>query len=128
MNRNISLGLVMLTGIAIGAAAVQGLHAQVKPKAYYVVEIELLDAAASAAYTPVVEAAQRTAGGRLFGTVGEKIVAFEGTPPKRVAISEWNSMDQLQAYRNSAAFKNLAQQRDKAIKIVRSYAVEGTAN
>jgi uncharacterized protein (DUF1330 family) len=126
MNRHISLGLAMIASAALGAAAVQSLYAQ--SKAYYVVEIELLDAAASAAYTPVVEAAQRTAGGRLFGTVGKRIVAFEGTPPKRVVISEWNSMDQLQAYRNSAAFKNLAPQRDKAIKIVRSYAVEGPAN
>jgi uncharacterized protein (DUF1330 family) len=100
----------------------------VKPIAYYVVEFEQLDAAAATAYTPVVQAAQRSAGARLFGTAGRKIVGFEGAPPKGVAISEWGSMDQVQAYRNSQAFKNLAPQRDKAIKIVRSYAVEGPAN
>jgi uncharacterized protein (DUF1330 family) len=120
--------LAMLTGIAIGAGAIHGLHAQAKPKAYYVVEIEPLDAAANAAYAPVVQAAQRAAGARLFGTAGQKVVGFDGAPPKSVAISEWGSMEQVQTYRNSQAFKNLAPQRDKAIKIIRSYAVEGPAN
>jgi hypothetical protein len=32
MNRYISLGTAMLTGVAIGGAAVGGLHAQAKPK------------------------------------------------------------------------------------------------
>jgi uncharacterized protein (DUF1330 family) len=128
MNRNITVGLAVIAGAALGAAAVQGLHAQTKPKAYYVVEFERLDAAAIDAYAPVVEAAQKAAGARLFGTAGQKIVGFEGTAPKNVAISEWGSMDQVQAYRNSQTFKNLAPRRDKAIKIVRSFAVEGPAN
>jgi uncharacterized protein (DUF1330 family) len=129
MNRHITLALAVVAGAAFGAAAVQGLHAQAKPKAYYVVEIEPLDATANAAYAPVVQAAQRTGGARQLGTAGQRIVAFDGgAPPKSVAISEWDSMEQVQAYRNSAAFKNLAPQRDKAIKIIRSYAVEATAN
>jgi uncharacterized protein (DUF1330 family) len=128
MNRYISLGLAMLAGAAIGAVAVQGLHAQAKPKAYYVVEIEPLDAAANVAYGPLVQAAQKAAGARAFGTAGQKVVGFEGAPPKSAAISEWDSMDQVQAYRSSAAFKNLAPQRDKAVKILRAYAVEGPSN
>ena len=128
MNTKFKITLAVVAGAALGAVAVQGLHAQAKPKAYYVVEIEVLDATANTAYTPVVQAAQKAAGGRLFGTAGRRIVAFEGAPPKSVAISEWDSLEQVQAYRNSAAFKNLAPQRDKAIKIIRSYAVEGPAN
>jgi hypothetical protein len=54
MNRHISLGLAMLAGVAIGAAAVQGLHAQAKPKAYTVVESVTVDGAAQAAYTPLI--------------------------------------------------------------------------
>jgi uncharacterized protein (DUF1330 family) len=126
MKTHYTVTLAMLAGIAIGAVAIQGLHAQVKPKAYYVVEIEPL--AANAAYTPVVQAAQRAAGTRLFGTAGQRIIAFERAPPKSVALSEWDSLEQVQAYRNSAAFRNLAPQRDKAIKIIRAYTVEGPAN
>jgi uncharacterized protein (DUF1330 family) len=126
MNTNFKITMAVIVGAALGAAAMQGLHAQAKPKAYYVVEFEQLDGAAVAAYAPVVQGAQRAAGARLFGTAGQKIVGFEGAAPKDVAISEWGSLDQVQAYRNSQTFKNLAPQRDKAIKIVRSYAVEAT--
>jgi hypothetical protein len=34
----------MIAGAALGGAAIQGLHAQAKPKAYTVSEIETLDA------------------------------------------------------------------------------------
>src|SRR5450759_5449490 len=39
------VALSLLTGVAIGGAAIQGLHAQAKPKAYRVSESEVLDAA-----------------------------------------------------------------------------------
>jgi len=60
------IALAVFATVALGTAAMQALHAQAKPKAYYVVEIEVLDAAAQAAYAPVVQAVQRTAGGRPF--------------------------------------------------------------
>jgi uncharacterized protein (DUF1330 family) len=126
MNRSITLGIAMLVGAALGVAAVQGLHAQAKPKAYLVTEIEVLDAAAQATYAPLVQAAIKAAGGRNFNTAGGKSIAFVGEPPKVVAISEWDSLEQAQAYRNSTAFKNLAPQRDKAQRQTRSYAVEAT--
>jgi len=127
MNRYISLGMAMLAGAAIGAAAVSGLHAQAKLKAYTVSEIETLDAAALAAYVPDAQAAIKSAGGRPLNTGGGKIVALEGAaPPKRVAITEWGSLEQAQAFYNSTAWKSLAPQRDKASKTIRRYAVEAT--
>src|ERR1700719_2252416 len=126
MNRHISLGLAMLVGAALGAAAIQGLHAQAKPKAYSVTELETIDVAAQTAYTPLIVAALKAAGARNFNTAGGKTVAVVGEPPKRVAINEWDSLEQAQAFFNSAAFKNLAPQRDKAQKQVRAYAVEAT--
>jgi uncharacterized protein (DUF1330 family) len=44
--------------------------------------------------------------------------------PKRVAISEWDSLEQAQAFYNSDAWKKLAPQRDKAVKTMRRYVVE----
>jgi uncharacterized protein (DUF1330 family) len=125
MNTKFKYALAVVIGAALGAAALQGLHAQAKPKAYTVAELETLDAAAQASYVPAVLAAQKAAGGHPFNTGGGKIVAMEGAAaPMRVAITEWDSLEQAQAFYNSAAWKNLAPQRDKATKTIRRYTVE----
>ena len=123
MKTKYTVALSLLVGVVVGAVAVQGLHAQAKPKAYRVSESEVLDAATVTAYNPALQAAQKAAGGRSFRTTG-RIVAVVGTAPKRVSISEWDSLEQAQAWQNSEARKNLAPQRDKTIKIIRQYIVE----
>ena len=124
MNTKYKIALSVLAGAALGAAAVQGIHAQSQPKAYIVTESEVLDAAALAAYGPLVRAASDAAGGRRLSPPGGKIVALVGEPPKRIGITEWESLEKAQAYRNSAAYKDLAPQREKATKTIRRYAVE----
>jgi hypothetical protein len=85
MNSTFEITLAVVAGVALGAAAVQGLHAQAKPKAWSVSELETLDAAARTAFVPVVQAAQKAAGARIFNTGGGRIVASEGAaPPPRV--------------------------------------------
>jgi hypothetical protein len=42
--------LAALVGATVGGAAIHGLHAQAKPKAYVVSELETLDAKAAADY------------------------------------------------------------------------------
>jgi len=124
MKVHYSLGLALLAGIGIGAAAVQSLHAQAKPKAFLVSESEVLDAGALASYTAAISAVQKAAGGRSFGTRG-KIVASVGEAPKRVGISEWDSLEQVQAYLNSQARKDLVEGK-KVVKINRQYIVEAS--
>jgi uncharacterized protein (DUF1330 family) len=115
----------MLAGAALGGAAIQSLHAQAKPKAYSISETEAVDAAAQAAYTPLVRAAMNAAGGRSLRTAGGKVVHLEGAAsPKRVGIVEWDSLEQAEAFYKSKAFNDLAPQRDKAQKVIRRYAVE----
>jgi uncharacterized protein (DUF1330 family) len=114
----------MIAGAALGGVAIQGLQAQAKPKAYTVSELETLDAAAIATFVPRVQAAQQAAGGRNLKTGGGKVVALEGTAPKRVAITEWDSLERAQAFYTSKAWNDLAPERDKAIKTIRRYAVE----
>ena len=127
MNAKFKSALAVVASAALGAAAMQGLHAQAKPKAYSVSELETLDPAAQAAFVPLVQAAQKAAGARVFNTGGGRIVAMEGAAaPKRVAITEWDSLDQAEAFYKSAAWRDLAPQRDKAVKIVRQYIVEAT--
>jgi uncharacterized protein (DUF1330 family) len=124
MKTRYTMALTLLAGIAIGAVAIQGLHAQAKPKAYMIGETETLDAAALAAYGPLIRAAIDGAGGKRLNTPGGKTVEFVGQAPKRIAISEWESLEKVQAFVNSDAYKKLAPQRDKAVKTLRSYAVE----
>ena len=129
MNTNYKIVLAVVAGAALGAAAVQGLHAQVKPKAYLVTESEVIDAAALAAYVPQAQAAARAAGGRPgIVPAGGKIVALLGEPPKRLGVSEWESLEKAQAYYNSAERKALTPQRGKALKVIRQFLVEGPAN
>ena len=121
------IALAMLASFALGAIAVESLHAQVKPKAYTVAELETLDAATQATYVPAVLAAQKAAGGHPFNTGAGKIVAMDGAPaPKRVAITEWDSLEQAEAFYKSKAWNDLGPQRDKAQKTIRRYTVEAT--
>ena len=127
MNTKCKIALGVVAGAVLGAAAMQGLHAQMKPKAYFITESELIDAAALATYVPQIRALQKAGGGRSLAS-GTKIVAFAGEPPKRFSVSEWESLEKAQAWGNSDARKALMPQRDKAIKIIRQFAIEAPAN
>ena len=73
---------------------------------------------------PKAQAAIKAAGGK-FLAAGGKTTTIEGEPPKpRIVIQQWDSLEKVQAYRNSAAFKDLLPLRDKMAKF-RSYVVEG---
>jgi uncharacterized protein (DUF1330 family) len=125
MNVKYKMTVAVLAGAVLGAAAVQGLHAQAKPKAYTVTELETIDAKAAADVAKRIWDAQTKAGGRNFRTGGGKAVGLEGpSPPKRVAITEWESLEKAEAFWKSKAWTDLAPDRDKALKTIRRYAVE----
>ena len=119
-----SLPLAMVVGIGIGSVAVQTLHAQAKPKAYQVTELEIINEEEWKTFSQAVRASQQTASGRNLRTARGKVVSFVGDAPKHVGITEFDSLDQAVAYRNGSAFKDLDPLRNKAIKIVRQYTVE----
>jgi len=108
MKTHYTVTLAMLAGFGLGAVAVQGLHAQAKPPVYQVVEIDFLDQEAYLKdYVPKAQAAIKAAGGK-FLAAGGKTTTIEGEPPKsRVVIQQWDSLDKVQAYRNSTALKDL---------------------
>src|ERR1700736_5642339 len=125
MKTRYTIALSMLAGAALGAAAIQGLHAQAKPPVYQVVEIDVLNQDAYLKdYAPKAQAAIKAAGGK-FLAAGGKTTTIEGEPPKsRVVIQQWDSLEKVQAYRDSAAFKDLLPLRNKLAKF-RSFVVEG---
>ena len=115
----------VFTGAGIGALAVEGIHAQTKPPAYVVSEIEITDLDAyQKEYAPIQQALIKAAGGHLLAA-GQNIVSFEGAPPKtRVSINRFDSMEAAQIWRNSAEYKEARKVGDKYAKF-RAFAVEG---
>ena len=124
MKTRYTVALAMFTGFSLGTVAVQGLHAQAKPPVYSVSEIDIVDQAAYSTYVPKAQAAIKAAGGK-FLAAGGAVTAVDGDPPKsRVVIQQWDSLEKYQAYRNSAAFKDLLPMREKVAKF-RTFVVEG---
>ena len=128
MNRhiNLGLGLAAIAGAALGAAAVQTIHAQAKPPIYQITEIDVsnLDAYLRE-YAPKAQALIK-AGGGVNLAASQNVTRVEGDAPKaRVAVTRWASMEDLNAYRNKADFKELrATVGDKYAKF-RTFTVEG---
>ena len=123
-----TVGLSMLVGAAFGVAAIQGLRAQAKPPVYYIAELDVKDLDGwQKDYAPRAQAVIKAAGGKVLAA-GQKVTSIEGAPPKpRIALIQWESAEQVQAWRNSAAFKELIPIREK-LGTARSFTVEGLAN
>ena len=124
MKAHYTVAFAMLAGFSLGTVAVQGLHAQAKAPVYSVAEIDIADQAAYSTYVPKAQAAIKAAGGKILAA-GGKVTTIEGESPKsRVVIQQWDSLEKFQAYRDSAAFKDLIPIRAKVAKF-RSFVVEG---
>jgi uncharacterized protein (DUF1330 family) len=119
--------LALVAGIGAGAAAIEALHAQAKPPIYIIGEIDVLNQDAyMKEYVPKVRGVIKGSGGRAVAAT-DKATAIEGEAPKtRVTVQVWDSLDQYQAYRNSADYKEARKIGDKYAKF-RSYLVEGVA-
>ena len=126
MKAKFKLTLAVLAGATLGAAAIQGLNAQGKPVVYLIEEIDISNPDAFAKeFLPLIQAANKAAGVRSLA--GGKATAIEGAPPKsRVAIQVWDSIESIQAFRGSAAYKDARKVADK-YATYRTFAVEGLA-
>jgi uncharacterized protein (DUF1330 family) len=125
MRTHYAMALATLAGFGLGAIAVQGLHAQATPPVYYIAEIDVTDLDNYVKeYAPKAQALIKASGGRLLAA-GQKVTPIEGAPPKpRVAVLQWESMEKLQAWRNTPEFKENRKIGDKYAKF-RSFAIEG---
>jgi uncharacterized protein (DUF1330 family) len=134
MRQYLGVALGMIAGSVLGAAAVTGLNAQVKaPSVYLVSEIDLTNPDAyGKEFAPKAQTTIKAAGGRLVtiggagGAGATPIAVLEGTPPKRVAISGWDSVDQMKSWYNSADYQ-AALKIGQQYATFRRYAVEAVA-
>jgi uncharacterized protein (DUF1330 family) len=118
--------LAALAGAGIGGLAVQGLHAQTKlPTAFYIAEIDVTNEDVyNKQWIPKVDETVKAAGG-VYLVRSTNVERIEGAAPKRLLISKWENIDKLTAWRESEAYMKTLPIFDKAVKSVRSYAVEG---
>ncbi|HET9815440.1 MAG TPA: DUF1330 domain-containing protein [Xanthobacteraceae bacterium] len=118
--------LAALAGAGIGGLAVQGLHAQTKlPTAFYIAEIDVTNEDVyNKQWIPKVDETVKAAGG-VYLVRSTNVERIEGAAPKRLLISKWENIDKLTAWRESEAYMKTLPILDKAVKSVRSYAVEG---
>ena len=119
-------GRVIVAGAGIGGLAVQGLHAQTKlPTAFYIAEIDVTNEDVyNKQWIPKVDETVKAAGG-VYLVRSTNVERIEGAAPKRLLISKWENIDKLTAWRESEAYMKTLPIFDKAVKSVRSYAVEG---
>ena len=127
MKTQYTVALAIIASFGLGAVAVESLHAQAKPPIYYIAEVDVTNVEAYVKeFAPKITPTVKAAGGRTLAA-GGKVTALEGAPPKpRVAIQVWDSMEKLQAWRNSKEVKELRKIGEKYATF-RTYAVEGVS-
>lgn len=125
MKSNCELIIATIAGTVLGAAVVQGLHAQAKPPAYVISEIDVTNKDAYAKeYVPMAQKALRESGQRPLAS-GGKTAAISGEPPKsRIVLSVFKNMDEAQAAYTSPAYVEARKIGDKYAKL-RIFVVEG---
>ena len=125
MKGHFKVGLGMLAGFALGAAAVAELHAQAKPPAYVISEIDVTNPDAYAKeYVPLATKALAESGQKRLVS-GGKTLSIAGAPPAaRIVVSTFESMEKAQAAYTSPAYVEARKIGDKYGKL-RIFAVEG---
>ena len=126
MHQRIALGLAMLAGAALGATAIQGLHAQAKPPVYQITLQEVTNSEALVKeFVPLARALVRQDGGHLLASAAP--VAIEGAAPtNRVVIVQWPSVEQMRKWYNSPEYQKAREIGNKYANF-QIFAVEGRA-
>ena len=117
-----TVAVSMVVGGLFGGAAIQTLQAQVKSPVYLVSEIDVTNPEAyGKEFAPLAQATIKSAGGKFVaiggaaGVGAKPVTALTGTPPKRVTIQLWNSMEAVNTWYNSKPYQD-------ALKIGEKYA------
>lgn len=128
MTAQIRLALTLVSGFVICCVGFGALHAQTKASAAFWVT-ETLEVSDQTAFFNAIKGVPPTLqpfGGHYI-VVGGKIAPGEGSPPRRITIIAFDSMEKAQQWFNSPAATAARTEAQKFAKI-RSYFVEGIAN
>lgn len=127
MKTRVAVGVALLAGFGIGAIAVEGIHAQAKPPAYVISEIEVTNPDAYAKeYVPLAQKALRESGQKVLAS-GGKTASLSGEPPRsRVVLSVFETMEKAQAAYTSPEYLEARKIGNQYGKL-RIFAVEGVS-
>ena len=115
MKTKYAIALATLAGVAVGAAAIETLHAQAKPPVYMIAINELTNPDGyRKEYLPKARAAIKQYGG-VYIAAGPGTIIDGSFPKGRVVILRWESMDALHKFRKSPEYQ-------AALKIGKNYA------
>jgi|tagenome__1003787_1003787.scaffolds.fasta_scaffold20807989_1 uncharacterized protein (DUF1330 family) len=120
-------GAAMLAGFGIGAFTIEELHAQAKPPAYVISEIDMTNSEAYVKdYVPLAQKALHESGQKVLAS-GGRTAALAGEPPKtRIVLSMFETMEKAQAAYTSPAYLEARKVGDQYAKL-RIFIVEGVA-
>jgi uncharacterized protein (DUF1330 family) len=125
MKSNYKSMLTAVAAFALGAVAVQGLHAQMKPPVFVVGEVAVKDEAGyKSEWLPKIQPIIKETGGKyLAGGFNKTWTQLGDDPPNRVVIIQWPSLDDFKAYaeKTTPMFKG----EGGKYATYRIYAVEG---
>jgi len=121
-----AVALSLMTGVAIGAVAIDRLHAQAKAPGYIITEVEIIDQAKFNEFAPKAAASLAKFGGKYLIRGGRSAALEGGEPPKRIVVTVFDSMEKAEAYRKSPDWIALEPLRKQAAK-GRAFVVEGVS-
>jgi len=125
MNRYVKGTAILLTGAALGAAAVQTLHAQAKPLAFQIAEVTVRDQDGfNKEFAPLIGKIVTDGGGKFLARGGKTLAVHGAAPEPRIIIVQFDNFEKMQALMDSAAFKQAIAQGDK-YATQRVFGVEG---
>jgi uncharacterized protein (DUF1330 family) len=118
--------VILLAGFALGAGAIQGLHAQAgKAPAYAIAEVEVTDPPLYQAYLAKAIDSLKPYNARII--VRAKPDLKEGTPAQgNIVITSFDSLADAEKWYSTPPYKYLIAERQKSAK-TRFYIVEGVA-
>ena len=116
MKQYLGLGAAMLAGAVMGAAAVNGLHAQAKAPIYLVTEIDVTNPEAYARYAAAATKAIADHGGKALAR-GGRSEALEGKARARNVVLEFESHEAARRYFYAEQYQAARKLREGAAEI-----------
>jgi uncharacterized protein (DUF1330 family) len=124
MKTHYAVALAVAAGFGLGAVAVQGLHAQAKPPAYLLAEVQVTDPDTWKQYLAALPGTMAPYKTRTLARANPVALDNSAPPAGSLVIIAFNNMEDVKAFWNSPAYQAIIPLREKSAK-TRVYAVEG---
>lgn len=128
MKRFLVPGLTTLIGVAVGAFAVEGLHAQAKPPTYVVIDIATMtdpEGFKAVTSSPAAGPRLKELGGR-YAIRSTTMTPIDGTPPARFVVLAFDNKDKAQGWADASDIKEINAIRTKTTNST-AFIVDGVA-